>query len=640
MSKVLILAGSYNEAEWIARENELGRNDWRWLDRAHRRLDGTRRAPVWACPCWSSRGVYSASEVDEIRYGLRVTEADVTEVPCWGRVEDRSLAPIERDTYDRGLHRGNDAPPTDQAKRDILDVVDDAVESRCACGCGKKLDPSGDSVWFAGPACQTRFHARNATNPQEVWNSDDAAPSYRNGWDHLQIPLNEGDLRRAYLDAPPSAHAPRRGSAFRDAFGQPGDRIRYQHLTPDEREALHAWVELHDVDHTRVPIDARFELDETANEWLIPVYALRDGHSYLDDNGEVATEVLRRPNRAELPWPRVQPEPEGRVPSAQSPVFEFTGDARLRINSEEITDYVRSIDLNPMIDDTSYGDTTWREMLSGLRTGSLTIGGNWDWMANETVTVPPEQVERGVIADVEQTHWLTERLRRPDGTLRRLSAGPFRSLLADGRRPEDYWSYEPSTVQDWIAANPTVGERVEPGAVADFAESLGLELEPWQRQMLDAVYTEPQPRLFGGRGVLTSETLNAAEDRVRQSYGGAVGNILGVPIISSPFVPEGEMYLVNQQPPRFRFEPEPMRWDSNMMRWRMYAHMMPPPQCGDMLLFGNHYHISYCREHMPNRRERRRGAGYTPPRNNPRLKALHVHYRQRVLARRRRRRNR
>ncbi len=93
------------------------------------------------------------------------------------------------------------------------------------------------------------------------------------------------------------------GRSFRDAFGSPGERIPYQFLSDDEREALHAWVELHGVDHTTVPIEGPISFDASTSEWLIEVFKQRDGNSYLDEDGQVAREVLRRPHRADLPWP-------------------------------------------------------------------------------------------------------------------------------------------------------------------------------------------------------------------------------------------------------------------------------------------------------------------------------------------------
>lgn len=89
---------------------------------------------------------------------------------------------------------------------DILSRIDAAVESRCACGCGTQLDPAGASMWFATPDCQWRFQQQHADNPGDVYSRADAA-DYP-GFDSRAVPLNEHWLRRAYLDAPPSAHAP------------------------------------------------------------------------------------------------------------------------------------------------------------------------------------------------------------------------------------------------------------------------------------------------------------------------------------------------------------------------------------------------------------------------------------------------
>jgi hypothetical protein len=65
-----------------------------------------------------------------------------------------------------------------------LDAIDAAVDGRCACGCG---DPVGAvSAWFAGPACQQRWHAARADRPMRDggrmagigpgWGSDQAGP--------------------------------------------------------------------------------------------------------------------------------------------------------------------------------------------------------------------------------------------------------------------------------------------------------------------------------------------------------------------------------------------------------------------------------------------------------------------------------
>jgi hypothetical protein len=78
-------------------------------------------------------------------------------------------------------------------------------------------------------------------------------------------------------------------------------RIRYQYLTPDEREALHAWVRLHNVDHTIVPVDPLIEYDPTTDEYRIETFALRNGWRYAIGD-EIAKAVVRRRRKADLPW--------------------------------------------------------------------------------------------------------------------------------------------------------------------------------------------------------------------------------------------------------------------------------------------------------------------------------------------------
>ena len=78
-------------------------------------------------------------------------------------------------------------------------------------------------------------------------------------------------------------------------------RVPYGQLTDDEREALHHWCTLHDIDHTRVPIDTNIEQD--GDEWRIEVHHLRDGKPHLDPHtGDIAYVTLRRTAKADLPW--------------------------------------------------------------------------------------------------------------------------------------------------------------------------------------------------------------------------------------------------------------------------------------------------------------------------------------------------
>jgi hypothetical protein len=43
---------------------------------------------------------------------------------------------------------------------DILERIDSAVDGRCACGCGRPLDPAGPSGWWATEECQYRWQSR------------------------------------------------------------------------------------------------------------------------------------------------------------------------------------------------------------------------------------------------------------------------------------------------------------------------------------------------------------------------------------------------------------------------------------------------------------------------------------------------
>lgn len=57
---------------------------------------------------------------------------------------------------------------------DILDLIDNATEQRCACGCRAALDPDGPSAWFASQECQRRWGDARATDPQDVYDRPDA----------------------------------------------------------------------------------------------------------------------------------------------------------------------------------------------------------------------------------------------------------------------------------------------------------------------------------------------------------------------------------------------------------------------------------------------------------------------------------
>jgi hypothetical protein len=79
-------------------------------------------------------------------------------------------------------------PPRPATSGDILDRIDDAIEERCACGCGQPLHRDGPSGFFASQQCQARWHAGQATDPDDVYERDDAAAVYV-GYDGASVPL-------------------------------------------------------------------------------------------------------------------------------------------------------------------------------------------------------------------------------------------------------------------------------------------------------------------------------------------------------------------------------------------------------------------------------------------------------------------
>ena len=112
---------------------------------------------------------------------------------------------------------------------------------------------------------------------------------------------------------------------------------------------------------------------------------------------------------------------------------------------------------------------------------------------------------------------------------------------------------------------------------------------------------------------------------------GQVGDLLGIPVIESPLAPEGQVLLVN--PPRLQdlsFAPGPFSYSDDMHTCRIMAHFAVPSYA-HMIIYDewNHRGSRWVRLS-------RRGAGWTAPRNHPRVRALHSAYRHRQLARRRR----
>lgn len=49
---------------------------------------------------------------------------------------------------------------------DTLATLDATLDGRCACGCGRPLDPDGTSAWFAAERCQLLWAARHADTPR------------------------------------------------------------------------------------------------------------------------------------------------------------------------------------------------------------------------------------------------------------------------------------------------------------------------------------------------------------------------------------------------------------------------------------------------------------------------------------------
>jgi len=107
---------------------------------------------------------------------------------------------------------------------DILDTIDAAVGGKCACGCGQPLDPDGASMWFATQDCQWAYQQRHADNPDQVNNRPDYS-IYSEEWNG-----SPEQFRRAYLDAPAHAHAPRVLTAERLRRAQ--DQLREHAASP------------------------------------------------------------------------------------------------------------------------------------------------------------------------------------------------------------------------------------------------------------------------------------------------------------------------------------------------------------------------------------------------------------------------
>jgi hypothetical protein len=82
-------------------------------------------------------------------------------------------------------------------------------------------------------------------------------------------------------------------------------RVPYPLLTDAEKQAIHDWCSLHNIDHTLVPIEGMIELDPATREWRIETYvkgANGSGIRITADGTDAVRIVVRRVWRADLPW--------------------------------------------------------------------------------------------------------------------------------------------------------------------------------------------------------------------------------------------------------------------------------------------------------------------------------------------------
>lgn len=90
--------------------------------------------------------------------------------------------------------------PTDQVAEQRptpaggVDDITAAVDGLCACPCRQPIPPVGASAYFAGPDCQRRWHSDRATDPEQVYDRDDAAAYPR--VDAAVVPLTRPGTRR------------------------------------------------------------------------------------------------------------------------------------------------------------------------------------------------------------------------------------------------------------------------------------------------------------------------------------------------------------------------------------------------------------------------------------------------------------
>lgn len=80
--------------------------------------------------------------------------------------------------------------------------------------------------------------------------------------------------------------------------------VEYLDLSDVDREAVHAWVDNHGINHKDVPLDG-IRFDTETDEYVITVYdRTASGNWYVDEHGEPVTFEVRRPAQPLLPWPK------------------------------------------------------------------------------------------------------------------------------------------------------------------------------------------------------------------------------------------------------------------------------------------------------------------------------------------------
>jgi len=70
-------------------------------------------------------------------------------------------------------------------------------------------------------------------------------------------------------------------------------RMDYSTASNEVRAEAEAWVREHGLDPKRVPVDSLIEYDSATREWVIEVYAERDGRMYVGGNGNAQRTKVR-----------------------------------------------------------------------------------------------------------------------------------------------------------------------------------------------------------------------------------------------------------------------------------------------------------------------------------------------------------